>query len=704
MRLWVVPALLFAGIGLVAAAVLGGGLWHVVDAAADGGEDLAGRAIAVGVGAFALLAAVLAWSWAYLDRRWVRPLTVLNRQVRTVIHARTQRGIEMTSEHGLGQLPATVGALASQLMDSRREVVKAMATASARVEEQKSRLEAVLMDLDEGVLVCSRDHRILLYNQAAIRIVGAPIELGLGRSVFHLVTREPVVHALERLEHQLAADDTPGEGEQSIPFVCATVDSRKMLQGRISPILDAEGRLAGSVLTLTDIGSRMLAVTARDRLLRRATEDLRSPVANLLAAAETLTSHPELEGDERAAFERVVASESGRLSEHVDSLARAYRELPVAGWSAFDIYSADLLGCVIRHLEERLDLEITMVGIPLWLHGDSHTLMLALEHLVERIHHRTGARALDVEPLLGDRHVYLDVVWSGEPIPSRVVDEWLGDRLDGAPGDSSVRQVLDRHGSELWSQSHRDGQASLRIPLPLPERPQFEKSRQALPPRPVFYDFELMAQTAATGALGDRPLRQLAYVVFDTETTGLQPSSGDEILSIAGVRIVNRRILPVETFERLVNPKRPIPKTSIRFHGITEEMVRDRPPVEVVLPQFKSFVGRAALVGHNAAFDMKFIQLKEKACGVRFENPVLDTLLLSVFLHQDAPDQTLEGIAARLGIETVDRHTALGDALTTAAIFVHLIDLLAAQGIETLAQAQEASSTMVDILRRQAQF
>ncbi len=704
MRPWVVCVLVFVAIGLAAAAALTGALWLLVDAAANGAEDLPRQAVISGAGAFALLAAVLAWSWAFFDRRWVRPLRVLNRQIQTVIHAETKRGIELAPGHGLGQLPSTVDALARQLMSSRRQVVKSMATASARVEEQKSRLEAVLMDVVEGVLVCNLEHRILLYNQTVVRIVGASLHVGLGRSIFRLVTREPVIHTLERLEHQL-------ETERSMPFVCATTDSRTMLQGRISPILDPEGSQIGYVLTLVDLGARMLEVTARDRLLRRATQDLRSPVANLLAALETMTCHPRLEQTERAAFERVVASESERLSEHVASLASAVCRLPIASWSAFDVYSTDLLGCVCRHFADRA-MEVTMVGMPLWLHGDSHSLMLVLEHLIERVHQRTGALAFDLDPLLGDRNVYLDIAWDGEPIPSRLIDEWLADRLEGEPGGGPVRRVLERHGSEPWSQGHRHGKAVLRLPLPLPARPQFDRPREALPPRPIFYDFELIDRTSPAEVppnggklnLEDQRLDELAYVVFDTETTGLEPSAGDEILSIAGVRIVNRRILPAETFERLVNPKRTIPKTSIRFHGITDEMVAEEPALEVVLPQFRSFVGGAVLVGHNAAFDMKFIRLKEQTCGVRFDNPVLDTLLLSVFLHQDAPDQTLDGIAARLGIELLDRHTAMGDALITAAIFVHLIDLLATHGIETLAQAQEASSTMVEILKQQARF
>lgn len=213
--------------------------------------------------------------------------------------------------------------------------------------------------------------------------------------------------------------------------------------------------------------------------------------------------------------------------------------------------------------------------------------------------------------------------------------------------------------------------------------------------RPVYYDFDLFHQPGQTQEIDDRPLRELAYTAFDTETTGLDPSGGDEIISIGAVRIVNGRLLPGETYHQLVDPHRAIHPDSVRVHGITPAMLAGQPAINDVLPVFHRFCAGTVLVGHNAAFDMRFLELKEQSSGTRFTAPVLDTMLLSAALHENKLEHRLDAIAARLGIEIIDRHTALGDAITTARVFVKLLELLTARGITTLRQAREASARTI---------
>ncbi len=110
-----------------------------------------------------------------------------------------------------------------------------------------------------------------------------------------------------------------------------------------------------------------------------------------------------------------------------------------------------------------------------------------------------------------------------------------------------------------------------------------------------------------------------------------------------------------------------------------------------MLPAFHAFAQDTVLVAHNAAFDMRFLQLKEAATGRVFHQPVLDTLLLSALVHPNQESHRLEAIAARFNINVLGRHTALGDAIVTAEVFLRLIPLLQAMGIHTLRQAREAA-------------
>jgi DNA polymerase-3 subunit epsilon len=209
--------------------------------------------------------------------------------------------------------------------------------------------------------------------------------------------------------------------------------------------------------------------------------------------------------------------------------------------------------------------------------------------------------------------------------------------------------------------------------------------------RPEFYDFDLFSATEPSRELAERRLAELSYTVFDTETTGLDPSRGDEILQIGAVRIVNGRLLRQECFDQLVDPQRPIPAASIPIHGIEPAMVAGQPNIDVVLPAFHAFAHESVLVGHNAAFDMRFFELKQERTGVRFEQPVLDTLLLSAVVHPQQASHQLEAIAERLGVVVLGRHTALGDAMVTGEVFLKLLPLLAEKGIHTLGQAREAA-------------
>ena len=215
----------------------------------------------------------------------------------------------------------------------------------------------------------------------------------------------------------------------------------------------------------------------------------------------------------------------------------------------------------------------------------------------------------------------------------------------------------------------------------------------AITSRPEFYDFDLFPPAPGPLPMAERSLKEIPFTAFDTETTGLRPSEGDEIVSIGGVRIVNGRMLTEKVFDQIIDPGRPIPDGSTQVHGIDDALVKGQPDIKAGLEAFSRFAQDTVLVGHNAAFDMRFFQIKEGPTGVKLLMPVLDTMLLSAAVHPHHEDHSIEGIARRLGVNMTGRHTALGDAIVTGELFLKLIPLLAEKGIRTLGEAVEASRT-----------
>ncbi|EKE45416.1 DNA polymerase III epsilon subunit family exonuclease [Oceaniovalibus guishaninsula JLT2003] len=208
--------------------------------------------------------------------------------------------------------------------------------------------------------------------------------------------------------------------------------------------------------------------------------------------------------------------------------------------------------------------------------------------------------------------------------------------------------------------------------------------------RPLVFEFDVNAGHLR-GSVGETPLSELACVIFDTETTGLD-TARDEIVQIGAVRVLNGTVVPGERFDMLVNPGRPIPPLSARVHGITDDMVRDAADVETALRRFHDFARDAVLVAHNAPFDLAFLRRREEGLGLAFDNPVLDTVLLSAALFGQAETHTLDAIAERLNvrIDGSARHTALGDAIATATVLLRLIPMLEAQNIRTFGDAVTA--------------
>ena len=649
--------------------------------------------------ALSLLSALAAWFVA--TRYLMTPLTSLARETKRCSLGVSDTMIMVRHDVAIQELVHAVGALDSELQKTKNVTDERVRAATELVDAQKRRLEAILIDLTEGVIVCNRDHRILLYNEAARHILGLREMTGLGRSLFGILARDPVMHTLDMLSRSDEQAGRPGRR-----FMVATVDRGTLIETRMSLIREANGEHAGYVLSFQDVGPQLESLSARDTLLREVMVEWRRPIANLSAAIETFTQAGDLSSQERLGFEEILRKEIGQLTARFTAAAARAERLDLGHWGTADVHSLDLFRAVEKMLCAEPSVGVRLVGLPMWINADSHAITLALTHLIRCLATAAGVRQIDLGMTQSKSHVYIEIGWAGHPIPSEILDTWLDESLSGTIASRSARQIIERHGGDIWSTVAGDGSAVLRVPLlPSERRHQLTVSKDAHganAPRPEYYDFDLFR--SAPDSLADTPLRSLRYVVFDTETTGLQPSQGDELLSIGAVQVLNARILTSETFERLIDPERDIPALSTRFHGITADQVAGKPPARIVLPQFRAFVGDAVLVAYNIAFDMTFLHKRQEEAGVVFDNPVLDALLLAIHVFPDHPDPSLSSMAHHLDIRVEGRHTALGDAMMTAAVWVKLIEGLESKGVTTFGQAVAISERMLQERKLKEKF
>ncbi len=587
----------------------------------------------------------------------------------------------------------------------------AITQAQAGLEQERNRLAALMSELAQGVLVCNSEGQILLYNDRARQLLGKSEErragsgfVGLGRSVFGLIDRHTITHALESLRYGLESHE-PGSPRTASHFV-TSADNGQLLRAAIAPVItpapdgaiNGVPHLSGFVLTLEDITRQAESSARRDLLLRSLTEKLRGSLANIRAAIEAIQDFPQITPQHRALFHKIIYDESVGLSSRLDQMMGEYGEDLNAQWQLADMLAEDLRWALKRRLEEKLGVEVTSeeaTDSDLWLRVDGYAVMQLFLFVAEKLQRSYGVRQISLRLGRSGRFATLDLLWPGGSANLDRLREWQSQPLiSGEEGIAlTLNEVAERHGGEAWFKVESEAsRAYLRLLLPMSQAKTAVVSPAAAPTsRPEYYDFDLFHQPGQRPELDERPLSALTFTVFDSETTGLNIAQGDTIISLSAVRIVNGRLLRQEIFDQLVDPQRPVSPASAEITGITQAMLHGQPTIDRVLPQFHRFAEETVLVAHNAAFDMRLLQLLEAETGVSFINPVLDTLLLSAVAHPDRDDHSMEAIAARLGVNIVGRHTALGDALVTAEIFVKLLPLLKQKGITTLQQARQAA-------------
>lgn len=625
-----------------------------------------------------------------LERMLFTPLRHLQAQLARLVASPDTRD-EHPPEGWLTGLGPDLARVRESWRADRSRLTQAHAEGARDATQTRQRLEALLQVLQTPLLLCDRYRRLLLLNTAAESFFAGHTGLGLGKRIDALLPAASLQNTLA----QLPDDGTPRE----LLLPC----HERWLKVTLRRLPESDG---DSLVTFTDATlawSTEMGVRAE---LGARLAELRRQAASVTSAADVLKTLSPSSTDAHALRKRLesVMEEDGlALGHSITHMGQLIDDMQRQGEQLTPIWSNDFW----QALDERLDPSrrlITPIGMPAWFKGDAPALIALLDSLLQHLETYLPAGIVESgrfegvgfegEMGLGNKRVYLDMIWHGAPLPEGELACWQRQPLTTLPHSPTAAEVLRQHASDIWSLADADGKrARLRLPLPAAER--VGAPPRAVAPRPEFHDFGIANLPSPDERLADLSLRSLEIVAFDTETTGLALRRGDTVVSLGACRIVNARVLASETFAQLVDPERSIPAESTTIHGLIDADVAGAPPLAIALEHFRHYVCDAVLLAHNASFDMLAISQQ----GIEFAMPVLDTLLISRALDEALDGHDLDSLAARYDIAFPPgtRHTALGDARVTAALWLALLPRLEARGVDTLETLLALQANAIDV-------
>jgi len=644
------------------------------------------------IGIFFICAGVVFTGLQIIFHTYIKPLKKISAEAAMIYSTNPSHRLSIHGNKDIKILSGVINDFADMFENLNKNITEQILVARDETEKERNLLAAIMAELPQGVIICNKNGRILLFNSLAKKIFTQGTHsnrpdyfIGLGRSIFHLIDKALIFHAIHEIQEHLK------HKRQSVAsYFMTPIHGNHLISVETIPVLDPEKKMTGFILTFHDVTEDIHQYDRTHETLTMLKKDL----ANHMGRVKALLTSPH-------EICHIPLPEQDQLIKTIDSLPLQYEQvtehvldvmltkLPLTHLASQEVLSS---------LKEKLDsLYAINLNIPFQtdnnrILADTYSFTTALVSLLKNLSDITLTTEFNISTLKKNDTVHFTITWQNTPIKKKQINALLSNRINALP---SLFYILKQNHAVLQTicQSHEDCYGINIITQAESKRSVKEKQRSPIiaGSRPEFYDFNLFRTEDENLDLLDTNLKNIIYTVFDTETTGLNPEGGDEIISIAAVRIVNQKIVYKDIFEELVDPNRDIPMESYKIHGITYEMVAGKKDINTILPIFKNFSSSTVLVGHNIAFDMKMLKVKEKTTHIKFSNPVLDTLLLSAILHPVHEQHDMENIAKRLGVSIIGRHTALGDTIATAEIFLKLIPILNSNGILTLKDAIKAS-------------
>ncbi|MGE5492575.1 MAG: DNA polymerase III subunit epsilon, partial [Actinomycetota bacterium] len=418
----------------------------------------------------------------HLFKQYVEGLLRMAETLRLMLGANRNFRVTPEGPPEVKQLARAANDLAQQRDELMDDVDSQIAKAKASVEEEKNRLAALMSELAQAVVVCNLDGRILLYNnrarlqfkalaQGPTSVAGGAL-IGLGRSIYSILEKSQITHALEVIHRRMA------RRRAAMANFITTARGGQLLRVQMVPVLAGQGGTAaepefsGYVLSVENITRNMEQDARRDQVLHSLTEGSRSSLGNIRAAVANLIDYPDMEPELRERFVRIVEEEAGGMSQRLDRTMAEFSDSLKTRWPLEDVLGIDVIAAAQRSIDDKLRLPSKTEELDdgLWIKADSFSLVFAITFLASRLQDHYEIRELRFR-LLSEGHLaYLDVIWAGPAMSSETFYTWELETMQ-VPGENmplTLREVVDRHGGEVWYQREKAAhRAFFRFVLPV---------------------------------------------------------------------------------------------------------------------------------------------------------------------------------------------------------------------------------------------
>lgn len=338
-------------------------------------------------------------------RLYIRPIGKLVEETRLITSVNPAHRIQLEGGRHVIRLATVINESADRYEALHNQVQNKIQLARAEADEEKNILAAIMAELPEGVLICNTDGQILLYNKRARLFLSGESNnkdlsqteseagrfIGLGRSVFALIDKHLIVHALDEIADKLKRD----EADIASYFV-AVGRKNRFLRVEAVPILDYQRNFTGFILIINDITKQLETDNQLDLLLRSFGRGARSSLASIRAAIEAIIEYPGMDSRQLQQLKAIIHQESINVGEILDNTTSNYARRFRTRWPLTPMLACDMLAAVTKKAREKLGihLQVEHSTREIWIKVDSYSIASALLFLQSRLKENTDCEEL----------------------------------------------------------------------------------------------------------------------------------------------------------------------------------------------------------------------------------------------------------------------------------------------------------------------